>query len=98
MGHSRPNGEHIEMFAREGNAPGRSATTSELGYHRADSIVRDAELIERQLTRRGPWSMLRQSFGGGTNGPRRVPRRESAPNSLPAAPPRSDPDTALSDP
>ena len=31
---------------------------------RADSIVRDAELVRRQLTGGAPWSVLGQSFGG----------------------------------
>jgi pimeloyl-ACP methyl ester carboxylesterase len=35
-----------------------------LSLFRADSIVRDAELIRRELTGGGPWSVLGQSFGG----------------------------------
>ncbi|MEV6009693.1 alpha/beta fold hydrolase [Streptomyces sp. NPDC051976] len=35
-----------------------------LPFYRADSIVRDAELIRRQLTGGRPWSVLGQSFGG----------------------------------
>ena len=35
-----------------------------LAHFRADSIVRDAELIRRQLTGGQPWSVLGQSFGG----------------------------------
>jgi len=35
-----------------------------LSFFRADSIVRDAELIRRQLTGGEPWSVLGQSFGG----------------------------------
>ncbi|MFF7637924.1 alpha/beta fold hydrolase [Kitasatospora sp. NPDC008050] len=36
-----------------------------LSYFRADSIVRDAELIRRQLLgEKGQWSLLGQSFGG----------------------------------
>ncbi len=35
-----------------------------LAHFRADSIVRDAELIRGRLTGGGPWSVLGQSFGG----------------------------------
>jgi pimeloyl-ACP methyl ester carboxylesterase len=35
-----------------------------LSHFRADSIVRDAELIRRRLTGDEPWSVLGQSFGG----------------------------------
>jgi pimeloyl-ACP methyl ester carboxylesterase len=35
-----------------------------LSHFRADSIVRDAELIRRRLTGGEPWSVLGQSFGG----------------------------------
>jgi pimeloyl-ACP methyl ester carboxylesterase len=35
-----------------------------LAHFRADSIVRDAELIRRELTGGEPWSVLGQSFGG----------------------------------
>ena len=35
-----------------------------LAHFRADSIVRDAELIRRQLASGEPWSVLGQSFGG----------------------------------
>src|SRR3984957_10182315 len=35
-----------------------------LAHFRADSIVLDAELIRRELTGGGPWSVLGQSFGG----------------------------------
>jgi pimeloyl-ACP methyl ester carboxylesterase len=35
-----------------------------LSLFRADSIVRDAELIRRELTGGAPWSVLGQSFGG----------------------------------
>jgi pimeloyl-ACP methyl ester carboxylesterase len=35
-----------------------------LAHFRADSIVRDAELIRRQLAGDTPWSVLGQSFGG----------------------------------
>jgi pimeloyl-ACP methyl ester carboxylesterase len=35
-----------------------------LAHFRADSIIRDAELIRRQLTGGQPWSVLGQSFGG----------------------------------
>ena len=35
-----------------------------LAHFRADSIIRDAELIRRQLAGDEPWSVLGQSFGG----------------------------------
>jgi pimeloyl-ACP methyl ester carboxylesterase len=35
-----------------------------LSHFRADSIVRDAELIRRQLSGEEPWAALGQSFGG----------------------------------
>ena len=35
-----------------------------LAHFRADSIVRDAELIRQQITGGEPWSVLGQSFGG----------------------------------
>jgi len=35
-----------------------------LAHFRADSIIRDAELIRRRLTGDQPWSVLGQSFGG----------------------------------
>ncbi|MEU1816625.1 alpha/beta fold hydrolase [Streptomyces roseifaciens] len=35
-----------------------------LAHFRADSIVRDCELIRRQLTGGRPWTVLGQSFGG----------------------------------
>lgn len=35
-----------------------------LAHFRADAIVADAELIRRQVTGGGPWSVLGQSFGG----------------------------------
>ena len=35
-----------------------------LAHFRADAIVRDAELVRRQLTGGEPWSVLGQSFGG----------------------------------
>ncbi|MFI6470204.1 alpha/beta fold hydrolase [Streptomyces sp. NPDC050516] len=45
-----------------GNAP---AQAEYLSHFRADSIVRDAELIRRQLLGdQGRWSLLGQSFGG----------------------------------
>ncbi|MGY4028184.1 alpha/beta fold hydrolase [Aeromonas rivuli] len=37
---------------------------SYLSHFRADSIVRDAELIRAQLSPHRPWSLLGQSFGG----------------------------------
>jgi pimeloyl-ACP methyl ester carboxylesterase len=44
--------------------PGAREQARYLGCFRADSIVRDAELIRRQLTGGAPWSVLGQSFGG----------------------------------
>ena len=41
-----------------------AAQAGYLGHFRADSIVRDAELIRRQLIGDEPWSVLGQSFGG----------------------------------
>lgn len=38
--------------------------TDYLSHFRADSIVRDAELIRAQLSPNRPWSLLGQSFGG----------------------------------
>jgi pimeloyl-ACP methyl ester carboxylesterase len=35
-----------------------------LGHFRADSIVRDAELLRRQVAGDRPWSVLGQSYGG----------------------------------
>lgn len=35
-----------------------------LALHRADSIVRDAELLRRELAGDRPWTILGQSFGG----------------------------------
>ena len=35
-----------------------------LGHFRADSIVRDAEAIRRELSPNEPWSVLGQSYGG----------------------------------
>ncbi|MFE7132630.1 alpha/beta fold hydrolase [Streptomyces sp. NPDC057638] len=41
-----------------------AAQAAHLGHFRADSIVRDCELIRGQLTGGAPWSVLGQSFGG----------------------------------
>jgi pimeloyl-ACP methyl ester carboxylesterase len=43
---------------------GPVAQAGYLAYFRADSIVRDAELIRRTLLGDRPWSVLGQSFGG----------------------------------
>ncbi|MEO3974789.1 alpha/beta fold hydrolase [Streptomyces sp. CAU 1734] len=43
---------------------GPDAQAAHLTHFRADSIVRDCELIRRQLTGGEPWSVLGQSFGG----------------------------------
>ncbi|MDL4815389.1 alpha/beta fold hydrolase [Actinomadura opuntiae] len=40
------------------------AAAGYLGHFRADSIVRDAELLRRHLAGDRPWSVLGQSFGG----------------------------------
>ncbi|QUH03076.1 alpha/beta fold hydrolase [Saccharopolyspora erythraea] len=45
-----------------GIAPKQQA--EHLSLFRADSIVRDAELVREQLTGGAPWSVLGQSFGG----------------------------------
>ncbi|MBO0775875.1 MAG: alpha/beta fold hydrolase [Actinobacteria bacterium] len=50
-----------QTLARLGTA---QAQADYLACFRADSIVRDAELIRRQLTGGEPWSVLGQSFGG----------------------------------
>ncbi|HEX5569525.1 MAG TPA: alpha/beta fold hydrolase [Streptomyces sp.] len=48
--------------------PDAAATAAYLGHFRADSIVRDAELLRRHLAADGeddrPWTVLGQSFGG----------------------------------
>ena len=41
-----------------------AAQTGYLSHFRADSIVRDAELIRKRLAGGEPWSVLGQSFGG----------------------------------
>ncbi|MER5770388.1 alpha/beta fold hydrolase [Streptomyces sp. NPDC001985] len=43
---------------------GPGAQAAHLAHFRADSIVRDCELIRRRLTGGAPWSVLGQSFGG----------------------------------
>ncbi|MFC8227954.1 alpha/beta fold hydrolase [Streptomyces sp. NPDC057287] len=40
------------------------AIAAHLGHFRADSIVRDAELLRRYFQDEQPWSVLGQSFGG----------------------------------
>ncbi|MEV3859394.1 alpha/beta fold hydrolase [Streptomyces sp. NPDC050095] len=40
------------------------AQAAYLGHFRADSIVRDCELVRRELTGGAPWTVLGQSFGG----------------------------------
>ena len=51
-----------QTLARRGNA---RAQADDLMHFRADSIVRDAELIRRQLVgEEEPWSVLGQSYGG----------------------------------
>lgn len=51
-----------QTLARRGNA---RAQADYLMHFRADSIVRDAELIRRQLVgEEEPWSVLGQSYGG----------------------------------
>jgi len=51
-----------QTLARRGNA---RAQADYLMHFRADSIVRDAELIRRQLVGKDePWSVLGQSYGG----------------------------------
>ncbi|QNS02635.1 alpha/beta fold hydrolase [Streptomyces xanthii] len=44
-----------------GDAPQQAAY---LGFFRADSIVRDCELVRREVTGGAPWTVLGQSFGG----------------------------------
>ncbi|WNI33719.1 alpha/beta fold hydrolase [Streptomyces sp. ITFR-6] len=43
-----------------------AAAAGYLAHFRADSIVRDAELLRRRLQGEQPWSVLGQSFGGFT--------------------------------
>ncbi|ANW16837.1 alpha/beta fold hydrolase [Streptomyces clavuligerus] len=43
---------------------GPGAQADHLAHFRADSIVRDCELIRRRLTGGAPWTVLGQSFGG----------------------------------
>ncbi|MGW7256651.1 alpha/beta fold hydrolase [Streptomyces sp. NPDC054834] len=43
---------------------GPDAQAGHLALFRADSIVRDCELIRRRLTGGAPWTVLGQSFGG----------------------------------
>ncbi|MFJ3492231.1 alpha/beta fold hydrolase [Streptomyces sp. NPDC086091] len=43
---------------------GPAAQADYLTHFRADSIVRDCELIRRELTGGAPWTVLGQSFGG----------------------------------
>src|SRR5262249_56195293 len=50
-----------QTLARLGSAQDQAGY---LSLFRADSIVRDAELIRRELTGGAPWSVLGQSFGG----------------------------------
>ncbi len=50
-----------QTLARFGTA---QAQADYLACFRADAIVRDAELIRRQLTGGQPWSVLGQSYGG----------------------------------
>ena len=58
-GRSTPASRHT--VARFGTA---RAQARYLAQFRADSIVRDAELVRRELTGGAPWSVLGQSFGG----------------------------------
>jgi pimeloyl-ACP methyl ester carboxylesterase len=58
-GRSTPASRHT--LARLGSP---RAQADYLSHFRADSIVRDAELIRRRLAGGEPWSVLGQSFGG----------------------------------
>jgi pimeloyl-ACP methyl ester carboxylesterase len=44
--------------------PDAAAQARRLAHFRADSIVRDAELVRRELLGDQPWTVLGQSFGG----------------------------------
>ena len=62
----RPQGAVLEVLA---DATRLGLTSfggpiAHLGYFRADSIVRDAETIRRELSPDEPWSGLGQSYGG----------------------------------
>jgi pimeloyl-ACP methyl ester carboxylesterase len=50
-----------QTLALRGDAAQQAA---HLGLFRADSIVRDCELIRREVTGGAPWTVLGQSFGG----------------------------------
>ena len=50
-----------QTLARLGSA---QAQADYLKHFRADSIVRDAEVIRRELTGGEPWALLGQSYGG----------------------------------
>ncbi|MCW2943055.1 MAG: putative prolyl aminopeptidase [Actinomycetia bacterium] len=58
-GRSTPADRHL--LARMGDA---KASAEYLTHFRADSIVRDAELVRQALIGDEPWSVLGQSFGG----------------------------------
>jgi pimeloyl-ACP methyl ester carboxylesterase len=51
----------VEKLAQRGPAAEQAAYTM---HFRADSIIRDAELIRDELSPGRPWSVLGQSFGG----------------------------------
>jgi pimeloyl-ACP methyl ester carboxylesterase len=44
--------------------PDATSQARHLGHFRADSIVRDAELVRRELLGDQPWTVLGQSYGG----------------------------------
>ncbi|MFI6516412.1 alpha/beta fold hydrolase [Spirillospora sp. NPDC050679] len=60
-GTARSTPANRRTLARVGDA---GAQAEYLGHFRADSIVRDAELIRRELLGDEPWSVLGQSYGG----------------------------------
>ncbi|HUZ26428.1 MAG TPA: alpha/beta fold hydrolase [Streptosporangiaceae bacterium] len=60
-GTGRSSPANRRTLARLGSARARAQY---LAHFRADAIVADAELIRRQVTGGGPWSVLGQSFGG----------------------------------
>ncbi|MER6913458.1 alpha/beta fold hydrolase [Streptomyces sp. NPDC000594] len=60
-GTGRSTPQNRQTLAARGDA---RAQADHLAHFRADSIVRDCELIRRRLTGGAPWSVLGQSFGG----------------------------------
>ncbi|MFI1016176.1 alpha/beta fold hydrolase [Streptomyces sp. NPDC020965] len=60
-GTGRSTPQNRQTLAERGTPEAQAA---HLAHFRADSIVRDCEMVRRQLTGGAPWSVLGQSFGG----------------------------------